>query len=125
MLVLETHFSRRQKVKQRYLKVLFVALVLVVAALVMIAPAGAQANKPSIKVSDQVVLDGTVTIDEVVAAADGWVVLRNDPGRGDPGPVLGHAAVKKGTNTNVKVPLGVFCGFGFNPAVLPGVRVMP
>jgi hypothetical protein len=105
VLVLETHFSRRQKVKKRYLKVLFVALVLVIAALVMIAPAGAQSNASSIKVSDQVVLDGTVTIDEVVAAADGWIVLRNDPGRGDPGPVLGHAAVKKGTNTNVVVPL--------------------
>jgi hypothetical protein len=92
-------------VKQRYLKVLFVALVLVIAALVMIAPAGAQSSA-SIKVSDQVVLNGTVTIDEVVADADGWVVVRNDPGRGDPGPVLGHAAVKKGTNTNVVVPLG-------------------
>jgi hypothetical protein len=92
-------------VKKRYLKVLFVALVLVIAALVMIAPAGAQSGA-SIKVSDQVVLDGTVTIDEVVADADGWIVLRNDPGRGDPGPVLGYAAVKKGTNTDVKVPLG-------------------
>lgn len=63
-----------------------------------------EALVPSVKVSDQDASDGTVTIDEVVAAEPGWLVIHITKD-GGPGPVIGHAAVEVGSNPNVEVAI--------------------
>ncbi|RME66489.1 MAG: hypothetical protein D6790_00070, partial [Caldilineae bacterium] len=64
----------------------------------------AQEVAPSVTVSDQEVKDGTVTIAEVVAAQDGWLVIHAQKDGGI-GPVIGHAPVTAGTNTDVVVTI--------------------
>lgn len=62
---------------------------------------------PSIAVSDQPVTDNKVTIDNVVMAADGWLVVHNDDGTGNitlPG-ILGKAYLTKGEHSDVTVDL--------------------
>jgi len=60
---------------------------------------------PSVTVSDQKLgADNSLIVDKVVAAVDGWIVIHADAS-GKPGTVLGHAAVKKGENDQVKVVL--------------------
>lgn len=59
---------------------------------------------PSIIVNDQDVSDGTVTIDEVVAAEPGWIVIHAEAD-GGPGAVIGHAAVVVGHNANLLVAI--------------------
>jgi predicted lipoprotein with Yx(FWY)xxD motif len=71
------------------------------------AAAGAQMAAevtPSVKVADQAIANDTVTIAEVSSKGPGWIVIHADK-NGAPGPVLGHAAVKDGENTNVAVKL--------------------
>lgn len=67
-------------------------------------PESGMGNQPSITVSNQSIKNGTVTIDEVVAAEDGWLVVHINED-GGPGPVIGHAAVEAGTNTDVQVEI--------------------
>ena len=69
-------------------------------------------SSASITVSGQAVNENMVTIDEVKASVDGWLVIHADDGNGAPGPVLGQTMVSAGTNTNVMVDLGdnVFTG---------------
>jgi hypothetical protein len=59
-----------------------------------------------VTVKDQEIVNGTVTIEKVVAAQDGWLVVHAQAS-GNPGPDLGHAAVKAGDNTNVVVKIDV------------------
>jgi hypothetical protein len=47
---------------------------------------------------------GTVTVEEVVAAEPGWIVIHADQD-GAPGAVIGRAAVEAGTNTSVQVEI--------------------
>ncbi len=64
-------------------------------------------NSASIDVSSAMVSNNVVTIPEVVAAADGWLVVHNDDGSGGivlPG-IIGKTMVSKGVNTNVTVQL--------------------
>lgn len=62
------------------------------------------AETPAVHVSDQET-DGTqVTVDQVVAAEAGWLVIHAD-GDGRPGPVIGKTAVPAGTTDNVVVVL--------------------
>lgn len=59
----------------------------------------------SVTVGDQALgSDNSLTIEKIVAAVDGWIVIHADD-NGKPGTVLGHAAVKKGENDKVKVTL--------------------
>ena len=61
----------------------------------------------AIMVTDQMVTNNMVTIPQVKAAADGWLVIHNDDGMGGivlPG-IIGKTLVKKGMNTNVQVML--------------------
>jgi plastocyanin len=55
-------------------------------------------------VTDQEIVDGTVTIAEVVSDGPGWIVIHADQD-GAPGPVLGQTAVGDGENTEVAVAL--------------------
>ena len=85
------------------MKRIILALTLVAALMVSAAAVGAQDMTPSVTVDDQLSLDGTVTIAEVVSDGPGWLVVHADAE--GPGPVLGWAAVEDGMNTDVEVEL--------------------
>lgn len=57
---------------------------------------------PSVSVQDQELVDGTVSIAEVVSAGPGWIVIHAQA-EGAPGPVVGYAAVVEGVNAGVVV----------------------
>ncbi len=59
---------------------------------------------PVVAVADQESDGTTVTVDSVVAAQDGWLVIHLDD-NGAPGPVLGQTAVVAGETTAVTVSL--------------------
>ncbi|MCU0514110.1 MAG: hypothetical protein MUE40_16260 [Anaerolineae bacterium] len=69
-------------------------------------PAAAQdmMMSPMVTVSDQVSLDGTVTIAEVYSEGPGFVVVHAEQD-GSVGPVAGYRQVNPGLNYNVRVPL--------------------
>lgn len=60
---------------------------------------------PSVSADDQQLKNNTVTIKEVIAPADGWLLIQQNLEGDVPGPVLGYAAVKAGTNTDITVVL--------------------
>jgi hypothetical protein len=58
----------------------------------------------AVTVSDQALgADGTVTIDSVTAEVDGWMVIHADDD--GPGPVIGHAPISAGENSDVVVEI--------------------
>jgi plastocyanin len=59
---------------------------------------------PSVTVMDQTVVDGKVTIAQVVSDGPGWLVVHAQAD-GAPGPNLGYTAVADGTNADVTVEL--------------------
>lgn len=65
------------------------------------------AQSPSVMVSDQMVEDGTITIDEAMAEQIGFVVLHRD--NGNDAPVvpasIGHGQVYTGQNTDLMIEL--------------------
>jgi polyisoprenoid-binding protein YceI len=61
---------------------------------------------PAVSVADQDIAAGTVTVAEVVSAGAGWIVIHADAG-GQPGPVIGYAAVADGANLDVSVDVAV------------------
>lgn len=50
---------------------------------------------------DQSVADGTVTADKVNTGANGWLVVHRTDEAMKPGPVVGHAPIKKGMTKDV------------------------
>jgi hypothetical protein len=73
--------------------------------MVPIADAAPSADEgDSIDADDQSLINGTVTVSEVNASQDGWMVIHLDEG-GKPGKVIGHTAVKKGETYGVGVKL--------------------
>ena len=62
---------------------------------------------PSVTAADQAIsASNSVTIGEVKAGVDGWIVIHADNGSGAPGDVLGQTMVMAGNNSNVEVDLG-------------------
>jgi len=61
---------------------------------------------PAVTVSDQPVVDGTLTVDEIVASGPSWIVIHSEA-NGGPGPVAGWAAVTRGVNQDVEVTVDV------------------
>jgi predicted lipoprotein with Yx(FWY)xxD motif len=59
---------------------------------------------PAVKVSDQPISNGTVTVDEVTSPGPGWIVIHINSG-GTPGEIIGWSQVK--TGVNLKVPVTV------------------
>lgn len=59
----------------------------------------------AVKAMDQSVAEGTVTISEVSAPANGWLVVHRTDSSMKPGPVVGHAPLKKGANKEVSAIL--------------------
>ncbi|RME87448.1 MAG: hypothetical protein D6770_09365, partial [Anaerolineae bacterium] len=62
----------------------------------------APAMTPSVTVMDQDIVNGTVTVAEVVSNGPGWIVIHAQAD-GKPGPILGYAPVADGVNKNVVV----------------------
>jgi plastocyanin len=72
-----------------------------------VAPTPAPTAEPmyqnSVSVSDQAISDeGTVVIEKVVSQTPGWLVVHADAD-GSPGPVIGHAEIERGENTDIEV----------------------
>jgi plastocyanin len=57
-----------------------------------------------VTVADQAIVDGKVTIGQVVSAGPGWLVIHAEKD-GKPGTVLGYSPVKDGKNTDVVVAI--------------------
>jgi LPXTG-motif cell wall-anchored protein len=70
------------------------------------APAAPAAGTPTgtVDAADQPVVDGSINVADVNAGQDGFIVAHLDEG-GKPGKVIGHTAVKKGDNKDVKIKL--------------------
>lgn len=73
-------------------------------ALLAVPAAAQDAMAPAVEVSDQVSLDGTVTIAKVVSPGPGFLVIHRDNG-GQFAEVIGAAAVNAGENINVTVDI--------------------
>jgi plastocyanin len=59
---------------------------------------------PTVEVQDQELVQGSITVANVVSEGPGWIVIHADAG-GSPGPVLGFAPVQDGENSDVTVEL--------------------
>lgn len=62
---------------------------------------------PSLKVSNQAIVNGAITVAQVVAAEDGWVAIHRfgPDGKMMLTPLAGLAPVKAGTTTNLRIKL--------------------
>jgi len=67
------------------------------------APAAAAA-KDAVDADNQALKDNSITVAEIYASQDGWIVAHLDE-NGAPGKVLGFTAVKKGESNNVVIKL--------------------
>ncbi|MCZ7572332.1 MAG: hypothetical protein M5U01_27580 [Ardenticatenaceae bacterium] len=85
-------------------------IVFVVALLAFAAVAFAQ-ETPSVSVQDQAVTANEVIVSSVVYTGPGWIAIHKDD-NGKPGAVVGHSAVKAGTNEDVTVLLDETPGEG-------------
>jgi len=67
----------------------------------------AQEETPRVSVDDQLIVDNTITVSEVVALQDGWAVVHTVQADGKPivNQVVGSIEVKAGINTDVKIQL--------------------
>jgi LPXTG-motif cell wall-anchored protein len=68
------------------------------------AAAPAAAEKDAVDADNQPIKNGSITVAEIYASQDGWIVAHLDEG-GKPGKVIGHTAVKKGESKNVVIAL--------------------
>ena len=66
--------------------------------------AASQEIEPSVTAADQRIAEGNVTIQEVVSAGPGWLVIHAQSD-GKPGPIVGYTPVTAGTSSNVVVDL--------------------
>jgi len=67
---------------------------------IMFSTAFAHAETLSVAGEDQDVSSGTVITSKIVAGENGWLVVHRTDGM-KPGPVVGHAPLRKGVNTDV------------------------
>ena len=90
------------------------------AALLFVLPAAAQdptpdtTQPPSVAVSDQLSVDGTVTVDSVFSPLAGWLVIHATV-NGELGPAVGIAPVQGGLNEDVSVAIDTL---GATPALV-------
>ena len=81
------------------MKTILSALVLSCAASTAFAAAHAMA--PTVEAKDQSVANGVVSADMIVAGENGWMVVHRTDAEMKPGPVVGHAPLRKGDNIDV------------------------
>src|SRR5262245_34699471 len=60
--------------------------------------------KDAVEVDNQPIKNSSITIEEIYASKDGWIVAHLDE-NGAPGKVLGHTAVKAGETKDVVIKL--------------------
>ena len=72
-----------------------------VALFLSFTTAWAAGHAVSVSASDQDVSGGTVAASEIRADANGWLVVHRTDDAGKPGPVVGHAPLRKGTTADV------------------------
>ncbi len=82
----------------------FFVLMIMLVALVG-AVSGQDMMGPEVTVSDQNVLDGTVTVDYVFSEGPGFIVIHADNGEGSFGAVIGNRLLSPGANYNVTVDI--------------------
>lgn len=78
--------------------------ILLTTALVLsanVALAAGHSMAPAVTASDQDVSSGVVTAESVVAPANGWLVVHRTDESMAPGPVVAHAPLREGENTDV------------------------
>lgn len=63
--------------------------------------------QPSITVKDQEVVNGTVTIPQVVSNGNWWLVIHRQDANGAMGEYIGQTLIKNGINTNVVVKINM------------------
>ena len=56
---------------------------------------------PAVKAADQSLANGVVSAEMVVAPTNGWLVVHRTDASMKPGPVVGHAPLREGDNTDV------------------------
>ena len=83
----------------------FMVVIAVITALLMMAISVNAQMEPAVEVSEQVVLNGTVTVAKVVSEGPGFIVIHKDNGEGSFGPVIGYRWVNPGENFNISVPI--------------------
>lgn len=77
----------------------------IAAAALLPAMASATTMSPMVKASDQSVANGVVAAEMAVAAENGWLVVHRTDASMKPGPVVAHAPLGVGENTNVRALL--------------------
>lgn len=65
-----------------------------------------QEENPSVRVQDQAIVNGTVTVPRVYSQISGWMVIHAED-NGKPGIVIGHSKLDAGVNTDVVVNIDV------------------
>ncbi|MEQ5869195.1 hypothetical protein J4E08_04700 [Sagittula sp. NFXS13] len=78
--------------------------ILTAAALIATAStafAASHSMTPMVDASDQSVENGVVSADKIVADANGWLVVHRTDAEMKPGPVVGHAPLRKGETMDV------------------------
>jgi hypothetical protein len=71
---------------------------------------------PQVEAADQDVSSGIVSADMITAGENGWLVVHRTDADMKPGPVVGHAPLRKGANMDVAAIL--------TEAVAPGEMLM-
>jgi plastocyanin len=61
---------------------------------------------PAVTVTDQPIVDGSITVGEAISNGPGWLVIHAQQD-GRPGSVLGYSALADGSNADVKVAIDV------------------
>jgi hypothetical protein len=80
-------------------------LILLVVLFVFAVSLVAAHDAPTVEVSDQVSLNGWVTVSHVSSDGPGFIVIHKDNGEGGIGPVIGYRWVNDGESNNVNVRL--------------------
>lgn len=86
-------------------------------------------NSPSITVTDQVIMNNTLVIDEVVAAKDGWLVIHHEDLVNGLGgaivvePIAGKVKVNAGVTTNVSIQLTTDSTYSAGTSLYPMLHV--
>ena len=76
-------------------------LAALVSGAVMTGSALAGGHKAGVWTNDQSVSNGVVSAKKVVAEQNGWLVVHRTDQAMKPGPVVGHAPLRKGVNMDV------------------------
>lgn len=85
-------------------------------SLILMSTAAGAMTSDKVRVMDQDLSGGTVTAENVMADANGWMVVHRTDAEMKPGPVVGYAPLRAGENKDVVAIL--------QEAVQPGEMLM-